>query len=78
MTHPSLLEQQQRTQKGRPLTPGTSTARMPRVLCWNCGRLIAWGVIPELREGEVLLLKCNRRECMQINEFGHVHKDGAA
>jgi hypothetical protein len=58
------------TLKGRPLTPGTDLARLPRVVCWQCGRVIAKGTIPPLAQGERLVIQCARRDCLQHNEFG--------
>lgn len=63
------LQTAQTTQKGKPITPGTNTAHMPRVLCWNCGRPIAWGAIIVPTDGKPVLLKCTRRECLQFNQF---------
>lgn len=64
-----MMQTTKHTQKGKRMTLGTNIALLPRVVCCSCGKPIAWGVIPHMAYGEVLLLKCVRRECQQFTQF---------
>lgn len=74
-----MRTEEKQVQVGQQMKPGTNIAQLPRILCRNCGKPIAWGTLPTFTPGQLLLLKCMRRECQQFNQFdGTGNREGVA
>ncbi len=55
--------------KGKPIASISEFQDLPRIRCWNCGRIIATGVLPKLGLDEKLVIQCAHKECKAFNKF---------